>query len=114
MEILKRDNLTLAQIKDLALKYENLQTEKQAKTGNSSTINATDYTNEEEEEEEEEDVNAVRFQNNFKGSNNRGRSNYNNIGNRGGASYFNPNANRGGQQISQYRGNSNREGNSNR
>ena len=81
MEILKRENLTLAQIKDLALKYENLQTEKQVKSGNSSTINATDYIN---EDEEEEDVNAVRYQNNFRGNSNRGR-NYNNRGNRGGA-----------------------------
>ena len=32
MEILKRENLTLPQIKDLALKYENLQTEKPVKT----------------------------------------------------------------------------------
>ena len=51
MEILKRDNLTLVAIKDLALKYENLQTEKQTKSTNSSTINATDYINEDEEEE---------------------------------------------------------------
>ena len=43
MEILKRDNLTLAQIKELALKYKNLQTEKQVKNANSSNINATDY-----------------------------------------------------------------------
>ena len=98
MGILKRDNLTLAQIKQLALKYENLQTEKQAKSANTSTINATDYIN---EDEDEEDVNAVRFQNNFRGGNNRGCSNYNNKGNRGGANYFNPNANRGGQQTSQ-------------
>ena len=35
IEILKRDNLTLAQIKDLALKNENLQTEKQIKQINS-------------------------------------------------------------------------------
>ena len=69
VEILKRDNQTLAQIKDLALKYENLQTEKPIKSGNSSTINATDYTN---EDDEEEDVNAVRFQNNYRGNNNRG------------------------------------------
>ena len=110
MEILKRDNLTLAQIKELALKYENLQTEKQAKNANASTINATDYIN----EDEEEDVNAVRFQNNFRGNNNRGCSNYNNRGNRGGASYFNPSANRGSQQSTQYRGNSNRGGNPNR
>ena len=47
---------------------------KKNKQGNLSTINAPDYTN---EEEEEEDVNAVRFQNNFRGNNNRGR-NYNN------------------------------------
>ena len=98
MEILKRDNLTLAQIKELALKYENLQTEKQIKNANSSNINATDYH---DEDGEEEDVNAVRFQNNFRGGNNRDRSNYNNRGNRGGANYFNPNANRGGQQTSQ-------------
>jgi hypothetical protein len=110
MEILKRENLNLAQIKDLALKYENLQQEKQTKSGNSSTINATDYTN---EEEEEEDINAVRFQNSFRGNSNRGR-NYNNRGNRGGANYFNPNANRGGQQTSQYRGNPARGGNPNR
>ena len=47
MEILKRENLTLPQIKDLALKYENLQNEKPVKNGNTSTINATDYANEE-------------------------------------------------------------------
>ena len=99
MEILKRENLTLPGIKDLALKYENLQAEKPVKNGNSSTINATDYTN---EDDEEEDVNAVRFQNSFRGNNNRGRS-YNNRGNRGGANYYNPSANRGGQQTSQYR-----------
>ena len=96
MEILKRENQTLPQIKDLALKYENLQTEKPMKNGNSSTINATDYIN---EDDEEEDVNAVRFQNNYRGNNNRGR-NYNNRGNRGGANYSNPNSNRGGQQTS--------------
>ena len=95
MEILKRENLTLPQIKDLALKYENLQAEKPGKNGNTSTINATDYTN---EDDEEEDVNAVRFQNSFRGNNNKGR-NYNNRGNRGGANYFNPSANRGGQQT---------------
>ena len=111
MEILKRENLNLAGIKDLALKYENLQTEKQTKSGNSSTINATDYIN--EDDEEEEDVNAVRFQNNFRGNSNRGR-NYNNRGNRGGASYFNPSVNRGGHQTSQYRGDPNRGGNPNR
>ena len=37
------------------------------KNGNSSTINATDYIN---EDDEEEDVNAVRFQNNSRGNNN--------------------------------------------
>ena len=46
--------------------------------------------------------------------NNTRDRNYNNRGNRGGANYFNPNANRGGQQTSQYRGNSNRGGNPNR
>ena len=54
MEILKRDNLTLPQIQELALKYENLQTEKQTKNGNSSTINATDYINEHKDEVFEE------------------------------------------------------------
>ena len=38
MEILKRENLSLAQIKDLALKYENLQTEKSAKNYQTSNI----------------------------------------------------------------------------
>ena len=45
MEILKKDSLTLAQTKDLALKNKNLQTEKCAKNGQSSCINATDCTN---------------------------------------------------------------------
>ena len=79
------------------------------KNGNSSTINATDYIN---EDDEEEDVNAVRFQNNYRG-NNRGY-NYNNRGNRGGANFQNPNSNRGGQQTSQYRGNPSRGGVPNR
>ena len=61
MEILKRNDLSLAQIKDLALKYEQLQTEKTVKNGHApSTVNATDFTN----EEDEEDINAVRYQNN--------------------------------------------------
>ena len=86
MEILKRDNMPLAQIKDLALKYENLQTEKTVWGGHASNINTTDYIN----KEEEEDVNAVRFQNN---SNNKEWYNYNNRGNRSGANHFNPHAN---------------------
>ena len=45
MEILKRENSTLAPIKDLALKYENLQSEKCVKNGQSSSINATDFNN---------------------------------------------------------------------
>ena len=102
MEILKRENLTLPQIKDA-----NLQTEKPLKNGNSSTIN---YTN---EDDEEEDVNAVRYQNNYRGNNNRGR-NYNNRGNKGGANFTNSNPNRGGQQTSQYRGNPSRGGVPNR
>ena len=100
MEILKRENLPLAKIKDLALKYENLQTEKSVKNDQTSNINTKDYTNEDEEEE----INAVRFQNKFRRGNNRGRSNYNNQGNRGGANFSNPNAYRGNQQTSQYRG----------
>ena len=76
MKILKRDGLSVVEFKDLALNHENLQSEKTIKNGISSTINATDYTN-------EEDINVVRFQNNFRGnSNNRGRSNNNNRGNR--------------------------------
>ena len=79
--------------------------EKTIKNGTSSTINATDYTN----EDDKEDINAVRYQNNYRRNSNKGgRSSYNNMGNRGGANSYNPNSNKGGQQTSQYQGNSNR------
>ena len=70
--------------------------EKTIKNGTFSTINATDYTN----KDDKEDINAVRFQNNFRGNgNNRGRSNYNNRGNRGGANSYNPNSHGGGMPF---------------